>query len=99
VKEINTTVTQRGQVTIPVEVRRILGLKPGDRLVFRVEGSSVTLAPAPFDLDSAYGSIKPLHEPEDFEEISRIAREDKIQETLSYYRDFPGVSSFRQSEP
>ena len=77
-KEFNTTLTQRGQVTIPAEVRRLLGAKPRDKVVFRIEGSSVTLAPAPFDLESAYGSVKPLHHPEDFEEISRIAREDNI---------------------
>jgi antitoxin PrlF len=77
-KEISTTITQRGQVTIPAEVRRLLGAKPRDKIVFRIEGSAVTLAPAAFDLESAYGSVTPLDQPEDFTKISRIAREDKI---------------------
>ena len=29
-KEITTTLTQRSQVTVPAEVRRLLGLKPRD---------------------------------------------------------------------
>jgi antitoxin PrlF len=80
-KEFRTTVTQRGQVTIPAEVRRLLGAKTRDKVVFRIEGKTVTLAPAPFDLESAYGSVKPINQPEDFKELSRIAREDRLART------------------
>jgi len=35
-------ITQRGQVTVPLEVRRKFGLKPGDTLCFlEVDGSIV----------------------------------------------------------
>lgn len=42
--------TSKGQVTVPVEVRRLLGLDEGDSLLFRVEGhgeptASVTKVP------------------------------------------------------
>jgi antitoxin PrlF len=77
--EFSAIVTKRGQVTIPAEVRRLLGVKPLDKVVFRIEGSSVTLAPAPFDLESVYGSVKPSHTPEDYEEIALIAREEKVE--------------------
>jgi AbrB family looped-hinge helix DNA binding protein len=33
--------TDKGQVTIPVEVRRMLGLRPGDEVEFVVEGDAV----------------------------------------------------------
>lgn len=33
---IEATMTSKGQVTVPVEVRRQLGLKTGDRLLFEV---------------------------------------------------------------
>lgn len=33
-----TRITSKGQVTIPVEVRQQLDLRPGDELVFEVEG-------------------------------------------------------------
>ena len=62
-KEITTTTTQRNQVTIPVEVRRLLGLKPRDKVAFTIEdGGKVRLAAASFSLESAYGSVKPVHQ-------------------------------------
>jgi AbrB family looped-hinge helix DNA binding protein len=40
--EIPATVTSKGQITIPAEVRKALGLRPGDRVVFRmVNGHTV----------------------------------------------------------
>lgn len=41
-----TSLSKRGQVTLPAEVRRALGLKPGDTLVVRVEAGRVVLEPA-----------------------------------------------------
>ena len=41
-----TRLTAKHQTTIPVEVRRALGLAAGDQVVFSVEGSTVTLRKA-----------------------------------------------------
>jgi AbrB family looped-hinge helix DNA binding protein len=38
--------TTKHQTTIPVEVRRALGLRAGDQVEFSVEGSTVTLRKA-----------------------------------------------------
>jgi len=38
-----TRLTTKHQTTIPLEVRRALGLEAGDRVEFRVEGTTVTL--------------------------------------------------------
>jgi AbrB family looped-hinge helix DNA binding protein len=38
--------TTKHQTTIPVEVRRALGLRAGDRVEFSVEGGTVTLRKA-----------------------------------------------------
>ena len=40
-KELVSAITQRGQVTIPVEVRRLLGLKPRDRVAFEMGENEV----------------------------------------------------------
>lgn len=80
-KEITTTITQRSQVTIPVEVRRLLGVKPKDKIAFAIEGGQVRLVPASFSLESVYGSVKPSGNPEDFERISRIAKDAKAEKT------------------
>ena len=37
------TVTVKGQVTIPVEVRRKLDIRQGDQLLFMVEGDRIVL--------------------------------------------------------
>jgi antitoxin PrlF len=38
-----STLTSKGQTTLPREVREALGLKPGDKLAYRVEGETVRL--------------------------------------------------------
>jgi AbrB family looped-hinge helix DNA binding protein len=35
-KELMTVVTRKGRVTVPAEVRKALGLKRGDRVVFKL---------------------------------------------------------------
>ena len=37
------TVTSKGQVTIPKEIRETLGVNEGDKLIFLVEGDKVVL--------------------------------------------------------
>jgi antitoxin PrlF len=37
------TITSKGQTTIPVEVRRHLNLKPGDKIAFNIEDGRVVL--------------------------------------------------------
>lgn len=82
-KEFTVTTTHRNQVTIPAEVRRILGLKPMDKVAFTIEdGGEVRLSAASFNLESAYGSVKPSSTPEDFDEISRNAKDAKVEDTL-----------------
>ncbi len=39
-----TSVTSKGQVTIPIEVRRLLGLAPHDKVTFTWEEGRVSLA-------------------------------------------------------
>ena len=48
--------TSKGQITIPVSVRRALSLREGDRVVFRVEGDRAIVARSP-DLLALGGSI------------------------------------------
>ena len=38
-----TTITSKGQVTIPVEIRRALDLKAGDRIAVEQQGETVLL--------------------------------------------------------
>lgn len=78
VQEHTGTVTQKGQVTIPLAVRRALGLKPHDRVLFRLRNGRVELLPSPMTLESIYGAVKPLSKPENWQELRRIAREERL---------------------
>jgi|HubBroStandDraft_1064217.scaffolds.fasta_scaffold702970_2 antitoxin PrlF len=40
-----STISSKGQVTVPVDVRRRLGLKPGDRVRFVVREGTVAVEP------------------------------------------------------
>ena len=44
IRELFSTVTTKGQVTIPQEVRRLLGVTPRDRVVFLVDGDEIRLS-------------------------------------------------------
>ncbi len=76
-KAIVTTMTQRGQVTVPAEVRRLLGLKPRDKVAFEIEDDKVQLTPAKFTLESAFGSVGPATRTADLKAISRAAKDEK----------------------
>lgn len=50
---IFSRLTAKSQTTVPKEVRKALGAKPGDMLVYRIAKGKVTLARAE-SLDRAY---------------------------------------------
>jgi antitoxin PrlF len=57
------TVSEKGQVVIPADIRRGLGIKPGTELEFELEGTSIRInlhqvVPAT-SLDSGYGMLRP----------------------------------------
>jgi len=39
-------ITSKGQITVPHEIRRALGVRPGDSLIFEQEGTVVRVIPA-----------------------------------------------------
>lgn len=39
------TITSKGQVTVPREVRRVLGVRTGDKLLFESDGQGVRVKP------------------------------------------------------
>jgi antitoxin PrlF len=39
------TITSKGQITVPREVRQLLGVRSGDKLVFETDGKGVRVRP------------------------------------------------------
>ncbi len=79
-KEILSTITSKGQVTIPKEVRQHLGLATNDRIAFVIEDDgtvrlSVPRFPTIASLAGIAGSLK---HPLSYQEMRRIAREDYL---------------------
>ncbi len=52
-----STVTTKGQVLIPVNIRELLSIKPADRVVFEHSGTNITIKKAP-TIAGMYGYIK-----------------------------------------
>ncbi len=81
-KEVLATLTQRSQVTVPAEVRRILHLKPKDKVAFQIEDDQVRLVPATFSLETAFGSVTPKSRPEDFEAIAEAVKGEHVDRVV-----------------
>ncbi len=82
-KEIVTSVTSKGQVTIPVQIRRALGLKARDRVAFMLADGVATIRPAESVVDQLYGSVKYRGpRPIDFKKLRKQFIEDATKNTL-----------------
>ena len=55
--QFTTTVTQKGQATIPAPIRKKLGLKTGQKVAFLERGEKVVIEAVPYFLD-LMGSLK-----------------------------------------
>lgn len=58
---MQTTLTSKGQVTIPQSLRQHFGLKQGMAVTFEIEGDHIAVRPAPAARqaqDSGFGLIK-----------------------------------------
>ncbi len=79
-REITSTLSSKGQVTIPVEVRRYLGIKEGDKLSFVIEdGGTVRIeTPRYRNIAALKGAAGSLEKPLSWEETLNIGREDHL---------------------
>jgi AbrB family looped-hinge helix DNA binding protein len=70
-----STVTSKGQTTIPGEIRRLLKLKPGDRIEFVVEADGkVVLVPVTVDVRELKGLLAPAPRRVSIEDMDRAIR-------------------------
>ncbi len=70
-----STITSKGQTTIPGEIRRHLKLKPGDRVEFVVErDGKVVLVPATVDVAELKGLLAPAPRRVSLEQMNAAIR-------------------------
>lgn len=79
-KELVSTVTSKGQVTIPLEVRKYLGIKTNDKVAFVIEQDGVVRLRVPQypDIASLRGAAGSLAQPVSWQEMQQIAYEDRF---------------------
>lgn len=70
-----STMTSKGQTTIPKDIRKRLNLHPGDRLDFIIEEDGrVVVLPASVDASELAGMLKPPTKPVSVAEMNQAIR-------------------------
>jgi AbrB family looped-hinge helix DNA binding protein len=88
-KHFVSCVTSKGQVTIPVAVRKHLGVGAPDKITFVVEDDGdVSLRSAPLSMQDLRGIVPPLpgRETDDFEDQIEEAMEDEAARIVDEQR-------------
>lgn len=75
------SLTSKGQVTIPKEIRNALGLKERDKVAFIRKGDEVIIKPIKGNILELRGVVKPKEKSENFEEIRKITKK-KISQRI-----------------
>ena len=76
------TISAKGQVIIPARIRKIFGLRKGDKLKVEIIDRSINMIPKTIDITTLVGSIKGLDTETLNEEIIRDRNDDDERECL-----------------
>ena len=71
---MKSVISRKGQVTIPAKVRKALGLKPGDRILYKVVDDKAELIPVKGTILDAAGTVRPKKRPENFAKIRETVK-------------------------
>ncbi len=75
-----STVTSKGQTTLPREVRDALGVSPGERIIYEIEGDVVRIRAAHAVLAQLYGAFaRPELGPQDLDAARRRFEADRAR--------------------
>jgi AbrB family looped-hinge helix DNA binding protein len=75
------TITPKGQVTIPTEIREKMKLKPGDKIIYEDTTAGILLRPVKTDIMADFGFMKGQKKPADLATIRNSIRK-KIAEKI-----------------
>jgi AbrB family looped-hinge helix DNA binding protein len=79
IQEFESSVSAKGQVTIPLALRKKLAVNPKDKIVFRVEGDVVHLVPSRMTLADVYMSVRALKTPKTLAEMREIVQNERAK--------------------
>ena len=78
-----TTLTSKGRLTIPKEIRDELGSKPHDTVRFSLENGHVVLRKACPSLEEVAGNLPALDLASSIEEAIELAKEGRARELVA----------------
>lgn len=83
-RQIYSTITSKGQVTIPAEVRQLLGVDTNDKIVFQInpQGQILLTTPPYRSLADLKGSAGKLPYPLTEQEIKEIIVEERAEAAM-----------------
>jgi len=74
--------TNKGQTTIPKDIRKLLGLKPNDKILYLIEGEKVVLRPLKGNILDLKGSINIKEKPIDFKRLREETKKKVAQKII-----------------
>lgn len=75
-KQLTSSVSPKGQITLPTEIRKKLGIKPKDKVIFSLEEGSVRVLPLGSQLTEGFASVPALKKPLSLDGMEEIVREE-----------------------
>lgn len=80
--EPTSTVTRKGQVTVPLEVRGALGIKQGDKVAFVLEDDQARISRQRGYTERTKGAVKPDRPPLTAEQLRAAAEQAFADEAI-----------------
>jgi AbrB family looped-hinge helix DNA binding protein len=71
---LESTITRKGQVTIPKAIRDQLGMREGEKVVFVMRGEEVLLKTLKGSILDLKGSVRPSTRPEEFNRVRETVK-------------------------
>jgi AbrB family looped-hinge helix DNA binding protein len=82
-QSITSTITSKGQVTIPVTIRKALGVKTKDKVLFLFADGKVEIKPSRMlTLKDARGAIPPLKPFRSLKQVRESAIDEHVEQVL-----------------
>ena len=88
-----SVVTRKGQITVPVEIRRSLGLKEGDRVALSIaegEPGQAILRPVRSIARMTFGAVTARQGPEDLDEVRKVFVEELAERSSRWVSNEKG---------
>ena len=74
-----SSVSPKGQVTIPIEIREQFGIEPKDSVAFSVVENEITITPMKLSLQKSHQRFKSRVGPLDWKTVEQFAREEAAE--------------------